>query len=316
MGKIAFIFPGQGAQYVGMGKEISDNFKVACDVFDEANKAVGMDIRDICFNGPEEELTKTENTQPAILTTSIAILRVLEDQGIVADVTAGLSLGEYSALVYSGALELSEAVSLVKKRGRYMQQAVPEGKGNMAAILGLSRDEIGEVIEESKDAGLISAANFNCPGQIVLSGEKAAIEKAIDVSKEKGAKRSIMLSVSAPFHCEMLKPAGEKLSLALSEIEISDMHVPVVSNVTADYIAAKSDIENLLTRQVSSSVLWEDSVELMLKDGVDTFVEIGPGKTLTAFVKKIAKKSDVKVNCLNVEDLESLKNTIEFFDKE
>ena len=316
MGKIAFIFPGQGAQYVGMGKEISDNFKVACDVFDDANKAIGIDIRDICFNGPEEELVKTENTQPAILTTSIAILRVLEDQGIKADITAGLSLGEYSSLVYSGVLDFSDAVSLVKKRGRYMQQAVPEGKGNMAAVLGLSREKIDEVVAESKDAGIISAANYNCPGQIVLSGEKAAIEKAIELSKEKGAKRSILLPVSAPFHCRMLKPAGEKLSVALKSVEISDMNVPVVSNVTGEYIRDKSDVEDLLTRQVSSSVLWEDSVDLMLKDGVDTFIEVGPGKTLTAFIKKIAKNNDIKVTCLNVEDLESLKNTIAFFNKE
>lgn len=316
MSKTAFIFPGQGAQYVGMGREISDNFKVACDVFDEANSSIKVDIKDICFNGPESELVKTENTQPAILTTSIAILRVLQDQGIKADVTAGLSLGEYSSLVYSGVMKFSQAVELVKKRGRYMQQAVPEGKGNMAAVLGLSREQIQEVIEESKSEGLVSAANFNCPGQIVLSGERAAIEKAIEVSKKKGAKRSILLPVSAPFHCEMLSPAGDLLFESLREMDLEEMTVPVISNVTGDYIESSSDIVDLLKRQVSSSVLWEDSVEKMLQSGVDTFVEIGPGKTLTAFVKKIAKNNNVKVNCLNVEDLESLKNTIEFFHKE
>ena len=311
MSKIAFIFPGQGAQYVGMGKEISEKFDVAKQVFDDANKATGIDIREMCFEGPESELVKTENTQPSILTTSIAILRVVEEHGIKADVTAGLSLGEYTSLVYSGAIDFKEAVSLVKKRGRYMQEAVPEGKGTMAAVLGLSREKIQEVIEESKSEGLISAANYNCPGQIVLSGEIKAIDKAVVIAKEKGAKRAIILPVSAPFHCEMLKSAGENLEKALEDIEFNDMNVKVISNVTGDYIKDKGDIKNLLIEQVSSSVLWEDSVELMLEDGIDTFIEIGPSKTLTAFVKKIAKNNDKKVSCFNIENLETLQNTLD-----
>ena len=311
MSKIAFIFPGQGAQYVGMGKEISEKFDVAKQVFDDANQATGIDIREICFEGPESELVKTENTQPAILTTSIAILRVVEEHGIKADVTAGLSLGEYTSLVYSGAIDFKEAVSLVKKRGRYMQEAVPEGKGTMAAILGLSREKVEEVIEESKSEGIISAANYNCPGQIVLSGEIKAIDKAVVIAKEKGAKRAIILPVSAPFHCEMLKSAGENLKEALEDIEVNDMNIEVVSNVTGEYIKDSKDIKDLLIKQVSSSVLWEDSVELMLKDGVDTFIEIGPSKTLTAFIKKIAKSNDKKVSCFNIENLETLQNTLD-----
>ena len=311
MGKLAFLFPGQGSQYMGMGKEISEKYDVAKQVFDDANSATGVDIRGICFNGPEEDLMKTENTQPAILTASVAILRVAQEHGIKADITAGLSLGEYTSLVYSEAMDFKQAVALVKKRGRYMQEAVPEGKGTMAAILGLSRELVEEVIDESRDAGIIAAANYNCPGQIVLSGEISAIEKATQIAKDKGAKRAIILPVSAPFHCEMLKPAGENLKAALQEIEIKDMATKVISNVTGEYIKNTSEIKNLLVDQVSSSVLWEDTIDLMIKDGVDTFVEIGPSKTLSAFVKKIAKKNGVKVKCLNIEDLESLKKTMD-----
>lgn len=311
MGKLAFLFPGQGSQYLGMGKEISEEYTIAKEVFDDANESTGMDIRDICFNGPEDELVKTENTQPAILTASVAILKVAEEHGLKADVTAGLSLGEYTSLIYSGAIDFKQAVGLVKKRGRYMQEAVPEGLGTMAAILGLSRELVDEVIEESKKDGIISGANYNCPGQIVISGQIKAIETATKLAKEKGAKRAIVLPVSAPFHCEMLKPAGDNLREALEDIEIKDMTTRVISNVSGEYIKDSGHIKDLLVKQVSSSVLWEDSIDLMLEDGVDTFIEIGPGKTLTAFVKKIAKKNGKKVSCLNIEDLESLKKTLD-----
>ncbi len=313
MSKTAFLFPGQGAQYVGMGKEISENFDIAREVFDSANTAIDMDIKDICFNGPEEDLMKTENTQPAILATSIAILKVAQEKGFKADVTAGLSLGEYTSLVYSGAMDFSEAIKLVKKRGSYMQQAVPEGKGAMAAILGLDREVVEQVIEQSKSKGIISGANYNCPGQVVLSGEIEAIDKAIEIAKEKGAKRAMLLPVSAPFHCEMLKPAGEKLKLALEDIEIKNMNTKVISNVTGEYIKSSEDIKDLLVKQVSSSVLWEDSIELMLRDGVDRFIEIGPSKTLSAFVKRIARNNGKKVKCFNIENLQSLEKTLDSF---
>lgn len=313
MGKVAFLFPGQGSQYVGMGKEIAENYSIANKVFDEANSIIDIDIKDLCFNGPEEDLIKTENTQPAILTTSIAILEVAREHGLKADVTAGLSLGEYSSLVYSGALDFKEAVLLVKKRGKFMQDAVPEGIGTMAAILGLERSIIEEVIKEASSEGIISGANYNCPGQIVLSGAINAIEFATKLAKEKGAKRAVILPVSAPFHCEMLKCAGDNLKNELKGIKVSDMKVDVISNVEAEYIKESEDIKDLLTRQVSSSVLFEDSIELMLRDGVDTFIEIGPSKTLSAFVKKIAKNNDKLVTCLNIEDLASLEKTLEYF---
>lgn len=313
MGKVAFLFPGQGAQYVGMGKEIAENYSIASKVFDNANSVLDIDIKNLCFNGPEEELIKTENTQPAILTTSIAILEVAREHGLKADVTAGLSLGEYSSLVYSGALDFKEAVSLVKKRGRFMQDAVPEGMGTMAAILGLERSIVSEVIKEASSKGIIAGANYNCPGQIVLSGEISAIEYATKLAKEKGAKRALILPVSAPFHCEMLKRAGDDLEKELEDVKVSDMQVDVISNVEAEYIKESEDIKDLLTRQVSSSVLFEDSIELMLRDGVDTFIEIGPSKTLSAFVKKIAKNNDKLVTCLNIEDLASLEKTLEYF---
>lgn len=313
MGKVAFLFPGQGAQYVGMGKEIAENYSIASKVFDNANSVLDIDIKNLCFNGPEEELIKTENTQPAILTTSIAILEVAREHGLKADVTAGLSLGEYSSLVYSGALDFKEAVSLVKKRGRFMQDAVPEGMGTMAAILGLERSIVSEVIKEASSKGIIAGANYNCPGQIVLSGEISAIEYATKLAKEKGAKRALILPVSAPFHCEMLKCAGDDLEKELEDVKVSDMQVDVISNVEAEYIKESEDIKELLIKQVSSSVLFEDSIELMLKDDVDVFVEIGPSKTLSAFVKKIAKNNNKTVTCLNIEDLNSLEKTLEYF---
>lgn len=307
MGKIAFLFAGQGAQTVGMGKELAENFPVADKTFDEAGEALGFDIKDMIWNGDKETLMITENTQPTILTMSVAALRVLEEKGVKADIVAGLSLGEYTAHVASGSLDFADAVRLVKKRGRYMQNEVPVGKGAMAAIIALDTDKVVECCEKASEFGICSPANFNCPGQIVVSGEVAAVEKCCEYAKEAGAKRAIMLDVSAPFHCAMLIGAGEKLKGELENVEVKDMQIPLISNVTADYVPAKEDIKPYLVKQVSSSVRWEDGIRRMLADGVDTFIEIGPGKALSGFMKKI----DKTVKILNVEDMASLEKTLE-----
>ncbi|MGF7396024.1 ACP S-malonyltransferase [Thermoanaerobacterium thermosaccharolyticum] len=299
--KIAFIYPGQGAQYTGMGKEIYDNFSEAREVFEEANDSLGYDIAKLCFEGPDEELMKTENTQPAILTVSIALTKVLSNKGIKADVTAGLSLGEYSALVYSGVLSFKDAVRLVKKRGEYMQNAVPIGIGGMAAIIGLDNETVENICCDVKDVGIVEPANYNCPGQLSIAGEIKALEKAVELAKAKGAKKAVMLPVSAPFHCSMLKEAGFKLEGDLKEIYTYDMSVPVITNVTADYVRI-DEVKKMLVKQVSSPVLWEQSIRRMIEDQVDTFIEIGPGKTLTGFMKRIDKAK----KALNFEDIDSL----------
>ena len=306
MGKIAFIFAGQGAQAIGMGKELCENFEVADKVFNEATDALGLDMKKLCFEGDEETLKITENTQPAILTMSVAALRVLEEKGIKADVVAGLSLGEYSAHVASGSIAFADAVRLVRKRGKYMQEEVPIGKGAMAAILGMDEEGVYEVCKKASEFGICEPANFNCPGQIVVAGETLAVEKAAEIAKEMGAKRAMMLPVSAPFHCQMLAGAGEKLAREMENVEFSDMLVPLMTNVTADFINSKDEIKDILVKQVSSGVKWQKIIEKMLADGVDTFIEIGPGKALSGFVKKI----DKTVKILNVEDMASLENTL------
>jgi [acyl-carrier-protein] S-malonyltransferase len=309
MAKIAFLFSGQGAQYVGMGKDLYDNFPAAKRVFEQADNSLNFKISSLCFEGPEDKLKETVNTQPAILTHSMACFSILKEEGILPDVVAGLSLGEYSALVAAESMNFEQAVPLVQKRGKFMQEAVPLGHGTMAAILGLDKEAIMEICQQASGVGKVEAANFNCPGQIVIAGEVKAVDRAVELAKQRGAKRAMILAVSAPFHCSLLKPAEEKLAKELDKVEIKNTKIPVVSNVNADFIHEASDIKKLLIKQVSSPVLWEDSIRKMIESGVDTFVELGPGKALTGFVKKV----DKNLVTLNVEDTQSLKNTLSYF---
>lgn len=307
MSRTAFIFPGQGAQYIGMGREMAEAFPSSANVFDTASEALGYDIREMVFEGDEETLKITENTQPAILTASIACLMPLVEKGICAEATAGLSLGEYSAHVYAKTFEFSDAVRLVRKRGRYMQQEVPEGTGTMAAIIGLDNDTVIDCCRQASVNGIVEPANFNCPGQVVVAGEVPAVEKLVEICTEKGAKRAVVLPVSAPFHCSMLKGAGEKLKTELEKVRMNDPQVPVIANVSADYIKDASKAKECLISQVSRPVLWEESIRKMINDGIDTFVEIGPGKVLCGFLKRI----DRKVTAFNIENIETLKKAMD-----
>ncbi|MFW5647820.1 MAG: ACP S-malonyltransferase [Candidatus Alkaliphilus sp. MAG34] len=310
MNKIAFVFPGQGAQYVGMGKDFYDNFLVAKTIFEEASEEINIDMTRLCFEDPKNELTKTENTQPSILTVSIAILKVLEEMGIDCDITAGLSLGEYASLVKSNVFSFGDAVKLVQKRGRYMQNEVPIGVGTMAAILGLDREKVRLCIEDSKQHGTVEAANYNCPGQIVISGEVNAVEAAVKKAKEIGAKKAVLLPVSAPFHCSLLKGAGKKLQKDLEQLNINDPEVPIVTNVDAKIISFGSEVIPSLVNQVSKSILWEDSVLLMINKGVRTFIEVGPGKILSSLIKRTAGAAAAEVNIYNVENVDDFKQLL------
>ncbi|MBS3907316.1 MAG: ACP S-malonyltransferase [Syntrophaceae bacterium] len=303
MKKTAFVFPGQGSQAVGMGKEFYDHFKAAREVFEEANDTLRFSISGLCFSGPEESLKLTENTQPAVLTTSIAALRVLQtEKGIEPGLTAGHSLGEYSALVSSGALSFAEAVQIVRLRGKFMQEAVPVGEGTMAAILGMEREEVERVCEEASSGEVLSPANFNCPGQIVIAGHTKAVERAIEIVKQKG-KRAMPLQVSAPFHSPLMKPAGIRLSEVLQSAHVKDMRVPVVTNVEAKANSASERVKPLLVEQVSNPVRWEESMRQMIEEGIERILEIGPGKVLSGLMKRI----DPKVETGNLEDIQSLK---------
>ncbi|MBQ4531149.1 MAG: ACP S-malonyltransferase [Lachnospiraceae bacterium] len=305
MSRIAFVFPGQGAQYVGMGKDFYDNFDVCKEVFETAGNVTGLDIKKICFE-ENEQINITEYTQIAMLTVEVALMKVLEEKGIKPEVTAGLSLGEYGALVTAGVLSTEDAFKVIRQRGILMQEAVPTG-GAMAAVLGMDNEVIAKICEETE--GIVSVANYNCPGQIVITGEETAVDTACETLKENGAKRCVKLNVSGPFHSAMLKEAGEKLLQVLNEVTISDIKVPYLTNVTADYVADKEAVKDLLKQQVYSSVKWQQSVEKMIADGIDTFIEIGPGKTLAGFMRKIDKEK--KVTMLNLEKQEDLEKIME-----
>ena len=304
--KIAYLFPGQGSQYVGMAKEFIEQFTESREVFDLASGLLGYDLAQLCMHGPAEKLNLTENTQPAILAASIAILRPLERRGLAAEAAAGHSLGEYTAITAAGGLDLKDAVPLVRKRGRYMQEAVPEGTGLMAAILGLERAAVEKTCLDASKNGIVGPANYNSPGQIVIAGEKNAVEKAMELAKAAGAKRVVPLAVSVPSHCPLMKAAGDRLAQELAAVTITDLRIPIVNNADAKFISTSAELRPSLIRQISSSLYWEDSINRMTAEGYDTFVEIGPGKVLSGLVKRIAKGAKV----LNVEDQKSMDETL------
>lgn len=308
--KTAFVFPGQGAQKTGMLKDLYEAYPLVREVFEEADDTLGFSLTQLCFEGPDEELMKTFNTQPAILTASTACCRVLMQEGIRPDIVAGHSLGEYSALVAAGALSFADAVKTVRLRGQFMQDAVPLGEGAMAAILGLDDDTIKEICHTvSLQGGAVQAVNFNCPGQTVIAGAAKAVETAAAELKKAGAKRAVMLSVSAPFHSTLMEPAAKRLAEVLEEITINDAEIPVVANVNGRVETAAAEIKQNLVAQAASPVLWIDCTRTMRQCGADVFVEAGPGKTLCGFNKKI----DKSIHSANVEDIPSLQKTLEFF---
>ncbi len=306
---IAFVYSGQGAQYFGMGQELYNEYEVVRNVFDEASAVLGYDVANLCFQ-ENEQLHLTEYTQPAILTVSYALDQLLAEKGIQPDFVAGLSLGEYTALVKANAFSFNEAISLVAKRGKYMSEAVPAGRGKMAAVMNAERSVIEEACREASETAYVAPANYNMPTQIVIGGEIEGVDKAIELLEAKGVRRIIPLNVSGPFHTALLHPAAEKLAVALSELTVNEPTIPVIGNTEAT-VVTKDAIKGLLVRQVESPVLWEDSVLKMIDLGVDTFVEVGPGTTLSKFIKKINKD----VSIYNVEDLKSFNKTIEALQK-
>ncbi len=306
MGHLAFLFPGQGSQHAGMGKELAEKFPAAREAFDQAGKDLGFSLSTLCFEGPEEKLKLTANTQPAMLTASVAAFQVLAGQDIHPDFVAGHSLGEYSALVASGCLCLKEAVRTVRARGTFMQEAVPEGQGAMAAVLGLEAEKVREVCEQSAQGQVVVLANLNSPGQVVISGHKEAVERAAEAARAAGAKRAILLPVSAPFHSPLMEPVVARLQKEFQSVSFGALRIPLVNNVDAEIVESPPEVKDGLLRQVPAPVRWEESMRVLLAEGCDTFVEVGPGKVLSGLLRKI----DRSVTVLNVEDAASLEKTV------
>jgi len=299
MKKVAFVFPGQGSQYVGMGKDFFDRSPAAREIFEEANEALGYDLAALCFQGPEEELKLTANTQPAILTASVAVLRAMEaEREIVAIAAAGHSLGEYGALVASGGLRFADAVRLVHFRGIFMQEAVPVGVGAMAAVMGLTGPEVESLCREASQGEVLSPANFNSPGQIAIAGHRTAVQKAIDLVAKQAGKKAVLLPVSAPFHCALMKPAGERLERELAKVEVNDLHFPILSNAEAAFYPGKEKVRELLVKQVDHPVRWEECMHKLLRTGPDIVLEVGPGKVLSGLMRRISRE----IKMANVED--------------
>jgi len=307
MGKVAFVFPGQASQYPGMGKDLAEKYAVARAVFDEADTTLGFSVSKMCFEGTEEDLKQTANTQPAILACSVAGLRVAAEKGLQPDFVAGHSLGEYSALVAAGGLKFADAVQLVRKRGQYMQDAVPAGVGAMAAILGLSPAVVADACKRASENEVCTPANLNSPEQTVISGHAGAVKRAVEIASQLGAKRAVILPVSAPFHCALMTPAQEKLARDLENTMFAALRVPLVTNVDADTENTGAEAKDALVRQVSMPVRWEESVRLLIDEGVNTFVEVGPGRVLTGLLRQIERS----VAALNIEDEKSLATTLD-----
>ncbi|HVN07507.1 MAG TPA: ACP S-malonyltransferase [Patescibacteria group bacterium] len=307
MGLCAFLFPGQASQYPGMGRELFDKYPAARAVFDEADRALGFPISRICFEGTEDELKLTANTQPAVVTVSVAALRALAASGVTPAYVAGHSLGEYSALVAAGSLEFADAVRVVRQRGQFMQESVPQGVGAMAAILGLSPAQVDEACRRAAQDEVVSPANLNSPEQTVISGHAGAVKRAVEFASQSGAKRAVILPVSAPFHCELMQPAQQRLEALLRTTSFGPLRVPLVTNVAAEAIEKGDDAREALIRQVSLPVRWEQSIRTLIESGVDMFVEVGPGKVLSGLLRQI----DRSVLCVNVEDEKSLNAAVE-----